>query len=86
MNKIRSIIVVLSVFTIIVGISSSCSDKEEKEIQREEGVSLENYVKKDYTGNTKLEFYDTLKEISQKDHGKGSEGPENFYAYAETGV
>lgn len=76
MNKIRSIIVVLSVFTIIVGISSSCSDKEEKEIQREEGVSLENYVKEDYTGNEKLEFYDALKEISQKDHGKGPEGPE----------
>ena len=64
MNKISSIIVALSVCIIMVGISSSCSDKEEKEIQGER-ISLENDVKKDYAGNVKLEFYDQLKKTSQ---------------------
>jgi len=73
----RSIKVFLTVCFIFVGIISGCSDKEEKQIQ-EDGVSLVGYPKKNHNRKKTLAFYDALKEISHKDHGKGSEGPEIF--------
>jgi len=76
-NKIRQIIGVLTVCIIIVGIISACSDSDEKQGERRD-VRLKKYTKKDPNRKETLEFYDTLKEISQNEQEKGSEGPEIF--------
>ncbi|MBW2646929.1 MAG: hypothetical protein JRE23_12300 [Deltaproteobacteria bacterium] len=74
---LRSIKVVLTVCIIITGLISACSDRDEKHKEERELLS-KNYTKKDLNRKETLAFYDALKEISHKDHGKGSEGPEIF--------
>jgi hypothetical protein len=74
---LRSTKVVLTVCIIIVGFISACSDRDEKHREGRD-VSLKKYTKKDPNRKEMLAFYDALKEISQKEHGKGPEGPEIF--------
>jgi len=77
MNKTRQIIVVLTICIIIVGFISACSDRDEKHREGRD-VLLINYKNKDPNRKETLVFYDALKEISQKEQGKGSEGPDIF--------
>ncbi|MBW2645716.1 MAG: hypothetical protein JRE23_06000 [Deltaproteobacteria bacterium] len=74
---LRSIKVFLTVCIIFVGFISACSDRDEKHREGRD-VPLKKYTKKDPNRKETLAFYDALKEIFHKDHGKGSEGPEIF--------
>jgi len=78
MNKIKSIIFVLSVCLLISAVKFSCSEKEEKE---EPTAHLKSGVKREKAGKGELEFYEVLGRIPQK---KSREVPEGFEIILQT--
>ena len=73
MNKVRPIIIDISVCIIVIVLIFSCSGSDDNQIEGQD-TNFKNYVIKGYSEKAELEFYDALKEIPQKKPLEDSEG------------